>query len=67
MFDKLPNKVYVSAIPRGLLFSWSRKGIGIGQLCIQANKKGKLEIDDECMNDEFALSIIKQAFKEKIK
>ena len=67
IFSKLRNLVSVQAIPNGLIFHWSRKDIGFGQLTLAVTHEGKLAVDDECMDDKFSLSIIKQAFNEKAK
>lgn len=65
IFDDFPNKVVVSAIPNGLVFSWSRTGVGFGQLSLCV-KDGKLVVDDECMSEKFNLGIIEQAFQERM-
>lgn len=62
-FDRLPNAVSCQRIRGGIIFHWSRKGIGHGMLTLRVNR-GKLEVDDECMNSDFCAAVVKQAIEE---
>ena len=62
-FDRFPNAVSCQRIRGGIIFHWSRKGIGHGMLTLRVNR-GKLEVDGECMNSDFCAAIVKQAIDE---
>jgi hypothetical protein len=59
------HAVVVQACPNGgLLFQWSRPGVGFGEIFIAA-KDGSLRTDVEGMGDEFVLDVIRQALAER--
>ncbi len=62
-FDRFPNAVSCQRIRGGIIFHWSRKGIGHGMLTLRV-VRGKLEVDDECMNSDFCAAVVKQAIDE---
>ena len=62
-FDRFPNAVSCQRIRGGIIFHWSRKGIGHGMLTLRVNR-GNLEVDDECMNSAFCAAVVKQAIDE---
>ena len=62
-FDRFPNAVSCQRIRGGIIFHWSRKGIGHGMLTLRVTR-GKLEVDDECMNSDFCAAVVKQAIDE---
>ena len=62
-FDRFPNAVSCQRIPGGIIFRWSRKGIGHGMLTLRV-VRGKLEVDGECMNSDFCAAVVKQAIDE---
>lgn len=62
LFKNCPNTVSVGPATDGIVFRWSRKGIGFGELTLRASN-GKLYVDSEGMTDEFCLGVIKQAFE----
>ncbi len=62
-FDRFPNAVSCQRIRGGIIFHWSRKGIGHGMLTLRVNR-GKLEVDDERMNSDFCAAVVKQAIDE---
>lgn len=62
-FDRFPNAVSCQRIRGGIIFHWSRKGIGHGMLTLRVNR-GKLEVDGECMNSDFCAAVVKQAIDE---
>lgn len=60
-----PHSVVVVACPNGgILFQWSRPGIGFGEIFIGV-KDGALRTDVERMGDEFVLDVIRQALAER--
>jgi hypothetical protein len=63
LFEKLNDKVTVSRVRGGLIFFWSRKGVGFGSLTLTA-KRGKLTVDAECMGPDFCASVVRQAIAE---
>lgn len=67
LFEACPDSVAVQAGYRGkgLIFNWSRKGIGFGQLRIFM-KDGQFYVDNECMSPEFCADVIKQAIQESL-
>jgi hypothetical protein len=65
LFDGLKNKVYPQRTQGGIVFSWSRKGIGFGQLTLTVNR-GKLIVDAECMGPDFCADVVKQAIVEAL-
>lgn len=62
-FDRFPNAVSCQRIRGGIIFHWSRKGIGHGILTLRVTR-GKLEVDGECMNSDFCAAVVKQAIDE---
>ena len=62
-FDRFPNAVSCQRILGGIIFHWSRKGIGHGMLTLRVTR-GKLEVDDEGMNSDFCATVVKQAIDE---
>lgn len=62
-FDRFPNAVSCQRIRGGIIFHWSRKGIGHGMLTLRVTR-GKLEVDGECMNSDFCAAVVKQAIDE---
>ena len=62
-FYRFPNAVSCQRIRGGIIFHWSRKGIGHGMLTLRVTR-GKLEVDDECMNSDFCAAVVKQAIDE---
>lgn len=62
-FDRFPNAVSCQRIRGGIIFHWSRKGIGHGMLTLRVTR-GKLEVDGECMNSDFCAAVVKQAIEE---
>ena len=62
-FDRFPNAVSYQRIRGGIIFHWSRKGIGHGMLTLRVTR-GKLEVDGECMNSDFCAAVVKQAIDE---
>ena len=61
--DRFPNAVSCQRIRGGVYFPWRRKGIGHGMLTLRVTR-GKLEVDDECMNSDFCAAVVKQAIDE---
>ena len=62
-FDRFPNAVSCQRIRGGIIFHWSRNGIGHGMLTLRVTR-GKLEVDGECMNSDFCAAVVKQAIDE---
>jgi hypothetical protein len=62
-YHRGPNAVIVHACPDGLVFAWSRPGVGFGELTLVA-RDARLVVDTEAMSDEFALTVILQAVQE---
>jgi len=62
-FDRFHNAVSCQRIRGGIIFHWSRKGVGHGMLTLRVTR-GKLEVDGECMNSDFCAAIVKQAIDE---
>ena len=63
IFDGFPNTVSCRRTRGGIIFYWSRKGVGHGMLTLRVTR-GKLDVDDECMNSDFCASVVKQAIDE---
>lgn len=63
LFSKLPNTVSVQRTHGGLVFWWSRKGVGFGSLTLVV-RRGKLIVDSECMSAAFCAAVVRQAIKE---
>ena len=61
--DGFPNAVSCQRILGGITFHWSRKGIGRGILTLRVTR-GRLEVDDECMNSDVCAAVVKQAIDE---
>ena len=61
--DGFPNTVSCQRIRGGITFHWSRKGIGRGILTLRVTR-GRLEVDDECMNSDVCAAVVKQAIDE---
>lgn len=43
---------------KGFIIEWGAYGIGCGELTFRVDRKGKLEMDTECMGKEFAKKIL---------
>lgn len=65
LFASCEDYVDVENHPNGIVFNWSKKGVGFGQLGLYV-KDNELIIDNEGMDTEFCLKIIEQSIREKI-
>lgn len=54
------NAVVTKGIQNGLIFQWSRRGVGFGELTMVV-RDGQLHVDTECMGLDFTLDILRQA------
>lgn len=59
----MPNAVTTTAINDGLMFTWSRKNFGFGNI-IMTVKDGNLHVDTECMDAHFCAVVIEEAIEE---
>lgn len=62
-FNKAPNTVRPRRIPGGIIFYWTRKGVGFGTLTMRVTH-GKLQADTEFMGATFCANVVKQAIEE---
>ena len=65
LFDHIKDRVTPIGIPNGILFRWSSKGIGWGELTLQV-VRGKLVVDSECCGLDFCAGIVKQAIEQAL-
>lgn len=65
LFDGLPDRVRAHRIPGGILFAWTRKGVGFGELTMRVTR-GKLVVDTECMGPDFCSGVVRQAISEAL-
>lgn len=63
IFNEITDGVMVERIKGGIVFNWTRKYVGFGQLTMTV-KHGKLTVDAEGMDDEFCAQVVKQAIRE---
>ena len=63
LFSQLKDTVTASRVRGGIIFWWSRHGVGFGSLTLVA-KRGKLTVDAEGMGPDFCAAIVKQAIVE---
>ena len=50
----------------GINIAWSAKGVGFGEVNFSI-KEGKIEMDTECMSNEFIIALLAQAIPHLIK
>ena len=58
------RSVAVQPLKNGILFEWSRPGIGFGGLTLVV-RDGKLRTDREGMSVQFCLDVLRQALDEE--
>ena len=76
LFGKSPKKGYeftsIKVEPwhnedfGGIVISWSARGIGFGEVTFSF-KNGKIEMDTECMSNEFVLALLAHSIPKLIK
>lgn len=64
-FNSLPRNVFMEPSESGVVFNWSRPGVGFGKITLW-NEDGVLHIDTEEMDNEFCLDVLKQVLEEAV-
>lgn len=65
--DTVTVRGFSHAQATGLVFQWTRKDVGFGELVICVRADGTLAVDEECMSMEFCLGVIRQALEQHVK